>query len=193
MTIKQFLTLLEKIFGAIGSIYLLKSVFHLTPEIIERRSASVYGHNLEEITSISSQKAENVVGLILIILNLLLAVVNASVIPSDVDFCESKCYSIFICVLISIIIFVILLLFSKHLETQYKCKTAMIIARKQLDRSIKSLKILLNEIKSLKYLNEEYFHLELPSGCTNIDFIHKLATYLGESIPEEVQIEEEPI
>jgi hypothetical protein len=193
MTLDQFLTLLATIFGAVGSIYVLKSILRLTPEITERLSATKYGHNFEQIDSLSSQKTEGVTGTCLIIIALLLAVVNTAIMPSSIIVHQNRLYEILLCFILSSIAWLLLFFVGKAVNSHNRRATAHIIAAKTLDRLFKSKNITDYEIRSLRNLSESYLDLKLSQGDTNKEFLESLAIDVGRDFPEDIQIEGDPL
>ena len=82
MNLEQFLSILSALLGSLGSIYVLRNILHLTPDKIEQISASIYGHNPDQIDSLSEQKAENFIGSLLIIFALLIGFLNVIFSPT---------------------------------------------------------------------------------------------------------------
>jgi len=109
MTLEQFLSLVATIFGAVGSIYVLRSILKLTPQVTERISASVFGHNPEIIDSLSTQKAESIVGTYLILIALIIAVINSATTPSSIIVHPNRVLAIVIGVVLSLVVYLLLL------------------------------------------------------------------------------------
>ena len=191
MSLDQFLNLLATIFGAVGSIYVLKSILRLTPEITERLSANMYGHNPNVIDSLSAQKAESVVGTGLIVIALSIALVNAMVMPSNIVVHGNRPYAIFFGIVLSVIVYLLLLTIGNVVNSHHRLATARIIAAKTLDRLFKNSSVPNNEIKSLRYLNDRYLHLELSPDRTSKDLLQLIAKDVGRTVPEGIQIESE--
>jgi hypothetical protein len=191
MTLEQFLSLIATIFGAVGSIYVLRSILKLTPKITERMSATVFGHNPEIIDSLSTQKAESVVGTWLILIALIIAVINSAATPSNIVVNSNRILAILFGVIISAIIYGVLLFFGSKVNSRHRLETARIIAAKTLDRLFQGKKVPLYEIKSLHYLNERFLGIQLPSGLSNKDFLHLVAKDVSCIMPDDLQVEEE--
>jgi hypothetical protein len=192
MTLDQFLILLATIFGAVGSIYVLKSILRLTPEITERLSATMVGHNVAQIDSLSSQKAEGVVGFSLIIIALLHAIGNTTIIPSRIIVHNNRLYAILIAFFLSSIVWLLLFFAGKAVDLHHRRATARIIIAKELDDLLKRKNIRDYDIKSLRYLNERYNIFESTTSYTNKEFLHFLAEDVGRTLPEDMQIEGDP-
>jgi len=191
MTLEQFLNLVAAIFGAVGSIYVLKSILRLTPEITERLSATILGHNPDLIDSLSTQKAESVVGTRLIFIALFIAIANAVVLPSNIIVHPNRLYAILFSIFLSAIVYLLLRIIGNNVNSRHRLATARIIAAKTLDRLFKNKSIPNYEMKSLRHLNDKYLHLELSPDIKNKDFLQLIAKDVGCIIPEGIQIEGE--
>ena len=191
MTLEQFISLVATIFGAVGSVYVLRSILKLTPQVTERISASVFGHNPETIDSLSTQKAESVVGTYLIMIALIIAVINSATTPSSIIVHPNRVLAIFIGVVLSLVVYLILLSVGSRVNSRHRLATARIIAANTLDRLFKSKIVPLYEIKSLRHLNERFLNIRLPSGLSNKDFLQLVANDVARIVPEGIQVEEE--
>ena len=191
MTLEQFLSLVATIFGAVGSVYVLRSILRLTPQVTERMSASVYGHNPEIIDSLSTQKAESVVGTWLILVALVLAVVNAATTPSSIIVHPNRLLAIFISLVLSLVVYLILLFVGSKVNSRHRLATARIIAANALDRLFKSKNVPLYEIRSLRYLNDRFLNIRLPPDLSNKDFLKLVAKDVARMVPEDIQVDEE--
>jgi hypothetical protein len=194
MTLDQFLNLLSTLFGAMGSIYVLKSILRQTPEITERQSATIYGHNPNLIDFLSAQKAEGIVGTSLIVIALIIAFANAAATPSDIAVSQNRLFAICLSLVLAAIVYLPLYLIGKTIDHHHRRDTARIMAAKTLDRlfikkSISSYE-LAPEIKSLRYLNDKYLHLELSTAKTSKEFLRLIAKDAGRTVPDDIQIED---
>lgn len=116
MDLEQFLSILSVLLGALGSIYVLRNILHLTPDRIERISASIYGHNPNHIRSLSEQKAENLIGTVLIIIALIMNILNVIISPSYIIVFPNKLLAILIAILIVCVIYFVMIKISGNVE-----------------------------------------------------------------------------
>lgn len=79
MDLAQFLNLLATSLGAVGSVYVLKSLISLTPDLSAKLAASYYDYSRPQIESLAKQRGESVAGAAAVILALSVAVVNAAI------------------------------------------------------------------------------------------------------------------
>lgn len=191
MTLEQFLTLIATIFGAVGSIYVLKSILRLTPKVTERLSASKYGHNPDIIDSLSAQKAESMIGTCLIGIALVIAIINSAVMPSSIIVHSNRIFAILFGFALSVVVYLLLLLIGSRVNSHHRLETARIITANTLDRLFKNKSVPLYEIKSLRYINEKFLNIELPPDLSNKGFLQLIAKDVSRIIPEGIQVEEE--
>jgi hypothetical protein len=191
MTFDQFLTLIATILGAVGSIYVLKSILRLTPEVTKRLSARTYGHDPNQIDSLSAQKAESVVGTILIILALAIAILNAAFTPSNFVVSPSRLSAILIAVALTVIVCFLLTLIGKRVDSRHRRDVAHIIIAEVLDKLSKSNSVPSSDLRSLRYIADKYLDLKLQPDATPRDFLRSIAMEVGRTLPEDIQIEGE--
>lgn len=189
MMLNQFLSLIANLFGAIGSIYVLKSVLRLSPQSIQQLSATKYGFNADQIDSLLSQKSESVVGTCLIVIALLIAIINAAVNPSKIIVQDNNYICVLLAIFISSVVYLFLVLIGNYINSNYRRSTARIIAARTFERLFKKKIIPYFEVKTLYYLNEKYLHLNLPQDKTCVDHIRLIAIDAGCNWPEDIQIE----
>ena len=193
MTLEQFLSLVATIFGAVGSVYVLRSILKLTPKVTERMSASVFGHNPEIIDSLSTQKAESTVGTYLILIALVIAVINSAATPSSIVVHPNRVLAIFFGVIVSFAVYLILLVVGSRVNSRHRRATAQVIAVRTLERLFTSKNVPLSEIRSLRYLNERFLNIKLSPNLSNRDFLQLIAKDVAVEIPEGIQVEEESL
>lgn len=191
MTLEQFFNLVATIFGTIGSVYVLLSFLQLTPKMTERLAAGRYGHNTELIDSLSAQKAESVVGASLIVIALVIAIVNAVAMPSNIIIYQDRLYAIPISIILAVLTFLILRLARNIVDSHHRLETARIIVGKTLDSLFKDKSASNSDIKSLYYLNDKYLHLQVTPDTTPRDFLRLLAKNTGRVLPDNVRIDGE--
>lgn len=191
MTLEQFLTLIATILGAVGSIYVLKSILRLTPDVIKRLSIHPYGHDPAQIDSLSAQKSESVVGTYLIIIALTIAILNAAFTPSFFVVSSSRFFAILCAFVLSSLVSILSILISKRLESHYRRSVAELIVEECLDDLIAKNAISTADAESLQFLAEKYFGMKLSGGTALRDFLQRVAEEVGRKLPETIQIENE--
>lgn len=191
MTLEQFLSLVATIFGAVGSVYVLRSILKLTPKITERMSASVFGHNPEIIDSLSTQKAESVAGTGLILIALIIALINSATTPSGIIVHPNRILAILLSVVLSVVVYLLLLFVGSRVNSSHRLATARIITVNTLDRLFKNKNVPLYEKKSLRHLNEKFLNIKMSTDLSNKDFLQLIAKDVARIMPEGIQVEEE--
>lgn len=77
MNVNRFLDLLAAVLGAMGSIYVLKGIAALSPNLIERLSRSYWSFSAAQVDALTAQKADSIVGIALVLIALAIAVANS--------------------------------------------------------------------------------------------------------------------
>src|SRR5690349_3346831 len=90
MDVDHFLNLLATLFGAVGSLYVLKGLIALSPEVMSRLSQSYYDYSPTQITALAGQRADGIVGVVVGLVALALGVANIALVPSDVTAFKSR-------------------------------------------------------------------------------------------------------
>jgi hypothetical protein len=90
MDLERFLNLLAAVFGAMGSIYTLKGVAALSPDLIERLSRTYWDLSSAQIDALTGQKADAIVGVVLVIIALVIAIANLALVPTGIRMFESR-------------------------------------------------------------------------------------------------------
>jgi hypothetical protein len=191
MTLEQFLNLVVIIFGAVGSIYVLRSILNLTPQVTERMSAPIFGHNLEIINSLSTQKADGFVGTCLILIALITALINTATTPSSIVVHSSRIFGILFSIVLSAIAYALLLLVGSRVYSRHRRATIRIIASKKLDKLFKNRIVPLYEIESLRNLYENFLNNKIPPDLSNKDFLQLIAKDVSCIMPIGIQVEGE--
>lgn len=190
MDLKEFLDLLFTIIGTIGSIYVLRSITKITPELTEEISASKLGHNPDQIDSISEQKADGLIGNILVIFALIIAIINSAFDFSAILLFETRIYVIILGIIIASIIYYFISLVGKKIDHEHRKKVVMIIIRDHINRVIEKGKIHEYDYLSLKFMSERYLIANHHLSETKIDFIRRLGIIVRKEIPQNIFYED---
>jgi len=187
MDLEQFLSLLSALLGALGSIYVLRNILHLTPDKIERISASIYGHNANHIRSLSEQKAENLIGTVLIMIALIINILNVIISPTNIIVLSAKPLAILISILIVGVIYFVMIKISGNVERNTSREVAKIIISKKLDKLCKSMLIPQSEFQSLCFVCNKFLELNQQKDETDIEFLYRIAHDVGQELPKGVR------
>ena len=131
------------------------------------------------------------VGTGLILIALIIAVINSATTPSSIIVHPNRILAILFSIVLSVVVYLILLLVGSRVNSHHRLSTARIIAANILDRTFKNKNVPLYEIKSLRYLNEQFLNIKLSSSLSNKDFLQFVAKDIARIMPEDIQVEEE--
>lgn len=190
MNLKEFIDLLFTVFGAIGSIYVLRSITRITPEVTEEISATKLGHNPDHIDSISEQKADGLVGNILIIMALIIAITNSALDFSKIQVFTNRIYAIVFVILISIIVYLIIIWIGKKIDKKHRRKVAIIIISDQIDRMMEREIIQGSDVRSLEFMSERYLCLRSNDFETKMDYVVAISKLVEKKFPDNIKFEE---
>ncbi len=190
MTLNQLLSLLATILGAIGAIYVLRSILRLSPYNIERLSATKYGHNIDLMDSLSSQKAEGIVGASLVLFALSISIINEVITPPETLIFANKVQAVFVTFVLAMLIILPMVLIGKIIDSNNRRAAIRIIIANKLDMLFKSNNIPSYELRSLRFLAERYFKLKPKSNDPPMDLLRRLAKDVGRTVPDKIEIKE---
>lgn len=190
MNLEQFLSILSALLGALGSIYVLRNILHLTPDKIEQISASKRGHNPDQIDSLSEQKAENFIGSLLIIFALLIGFLNVVFSPSNINTFSNKFLAILIAISISGFIYFFMVQISKVVKNNTRKAIAKILISQKLDKSIKGIEIPKFEFRSLCFTSNRFLGLNQRKDESDIAYLHRIAKIADRQLPIDIEIVE---
>ena len=190
MNLEQFLSILSALLGALGSIYVLRNILHLTPDKIEQISASKRGHNPDQIDSLSEQKAENFIGSLLIIFALLIGFLNVIFSPSNITTFSNKFLAILIAISISCVIYFFMVKISKLVEKNTHEAVAKILISEKLDKLFKRIKVPKFEFSSLCFISNRFLELNQRKDESDIEYLHRIAKVADRKLPTDIEIVE---
>jgi hypothetical protein len=132
MELDRFLNLLAAVFGAFGSIYVLKAIASLSPDLTMRLSSSYVGFNPPQIESLAKQNADSNVGIALLAFALIIAVVNLAFVPTSVRFIEWR-YAMALVAALTGIAWIALTLISNGIYRKHKLAVGRLWTKQRLE------------------------------------------------------------
>ena len=165
MDLNHFLNLVATLFAAMGSIYVLKGIASLSPNLIERLSRSYVGFGAAQIDSLTAQKADSIVGIALVAIALATSVVTTALVPAGVPFVARQPVAVALALVIAGGTYLPLVLVGKFVRKRQRVAVGRIITAQGIQ-----------ELMALNHLSER-----------SIGSLHNYARALGWRIEESEQ------
>jgi hypothetical protein len=183
MDVDKFLDLLAAVFGALGSIYVLKGVAALSPNLIERLSSTYYDFSSAQIDALTAQKADSIVGIVLVLIALAIAVVNSAFVPQGMQMFERRAVGIALVVGLTGLAYIALTFSGDALQRHDKLAVSRIITKRALEDLFKRGKLPASEVSSLKVYARTLLTMTVDDSETARSLVNRLATEVGVQVP----------
>jgi len=106
MSLIKIFDLLSLIIGFAGTLFMIKGISKLTPDIMAELSKTKIGYNPDQVKNISIQKADTMTGFILVIMAFSVQIITRVCVEGNI-FCITYWQDLFILTLVVIVILVI--------------------------------------------------------------------------------------
>jgi len=190
MGLDRFLNLLAAVFGAMGSIYVLKGIAAQSPDLIGRQSGSYWGFNAAQIKALTAQKADAVVGIVLVIFALVIAIVNIALVPSDMHMFDRRAIGIALVAVLSGAVYITLAFSGAAIQRHEKVAVGRIITAELLDELFKTGKLPASQIGSLKVYGRTLLGMEIHDSELPRNILSRVANEVGREVPENLDFPE---
>ena len=183
MDVDKFLDLLAAVFGALGSIYVLKGVAALSPDLIERLSSTYFDFSSAQIDALTAQKADSIVGIVLVLIALAIAVVNSAFVPQGMQMFERRSVGIALVVGLTGLAYIALAFSGDALRRHDKLAVSRMITKRALEELFKNGKLPASEVSSLKVYARTLLAMTVDDSETPRSLVNRLAIEVGIQVP----------
>jgi len=185
MDLDRFLNLTAAVFGGMGSIYVLKALALLSPNIIERLSRTYVGFNIAQIDSIAAQKADSIVGMVLVALALVIAIVNFAFVPSSQPIRVGNWgVSIALVGALAGVVYVSLFFVGDAIRRSEKRAVCRLIATEEVGELLESKRLPEGAVGSLRAWARILLEMQVDDSEPPQQLLRRVAKELGLNIPE---------
>jgi hypothetical protein len=184
MELDRFLNLLATVLGGMGSIYVLKALASLSPNIIARLSSTYIGFSPVQIDSLARQKADNIVGIVLVLIALVIAILNLAFVPSDVRIIERRSVAVTLVAALAGVIYVALFFVGNAVRQSQKLTVGRLIATDALNRLLKRERLPVSEVGSLRAYALTLLEMQIDESEPPRQVLQRLAKELDLIIPD---------
>ncbi len=184
----SFLKLMEisaAIMGFIGTIFLTRGVLGQTPQSMLLQVSTFVDLNIEQLNTISKQKADYMFGFILISISFAIQVI---ILLADFVVFEISCTfiifstSIIILLLVIILLFILNMIFRKYNVQKMK----NLYVKNYLSRTFKDPQLTKINIDSIKQISCHLCDFDRRTNETDEQFLNRLSKFLDIDIPDDI-------
>lgn len=183
MNCDRFLTLLATMVGVVGSLFLAKGAFGLTPDIMARLAETGWGFNGAQVSSLAAQKANAVCGVILVLLAFLINLVRLALVDEKTPCFGTKEIGFVMAGAATFILWVIFLFINHGIRDHQKHQIGLVITGRHLDDIIQSGKVGPGHVKDLRITTEKLLALNLSEREDDEEFFKKIVQLTGRNLP----------
>jgi len=183
MDLDRFLNLLVAVFGAMGSLYVLKGLLALSPNPMERMVRTYVGFNLLQIDALAAQKADSIVGVVLVVIALVLAIVNIAVVPEGVRAIPSRGVALGVAAVLAGGMYVALVFIGGSIYKHQKRAVGRIITSQYVDSLLEKKQLTKNQVPSLSVYAHTLLDLQVGHNQSPRDLLRMLAAEVGKEVP----------
>jgi hypothetical protein len=186
MALDRFLNLVATLFGGVGSIYVLRSLLAMTPDVMERLSRSYFDFSTPQVEALASQKADGIVGTTLVVIALLIAAVTIAFVPDGLRVFESKAIGIGLAVGVTAIAAVVVVLIGDGIQKHQKHAIGRVIVGLDVDRVVKEGRLTPDDASLFRIQARTLLDWTVDEQESASKLFGRLAAYSGRSIPPQL-------
>jgi hypothetical protein len=191
MSLDRFLNLLAAVFGAMGSIYVLNGLLRLTPDLMARLATPRWGFNPEHVDSLATQKADSIVGAVLVVIAFLLAAINLVFVPDGIRTFDTLWVALALVAAIAVASYAALVAAGSAIYRKQKRAVGRIMAAHNLEQDILPAKRLtLSGAKTLRYWARELLEMSVDDSEPPRLLLNRFAEAVGKQVPADFDFSE---
>jgi hypothetical protein len=184
MDLDRFLNLLASVFGALGSVYVLKGIAGLSPDLIERLSRSYWGFSAAQIDSLTAQKADAIVGIALVLIALVISIVNQALVPPVIRVFESWAMGIALVAVLAGAAYLALAFSGAAVQRHQRLAVGRLITTQEISALLEAGKLPSSEVDSLKAYGRTLLGLAIDDSEVPRALFMRIANEVGLAVPE---------
>jgi len=190
MQIDRLVSIIAVIVGFAGSLFLLKGVLRLTPDIMAKLSQAYMGYNISMVKNVSSQKADIMSGAILVLIAFSLEAFRLILIREPFTVFDNFWLGTCIAGALALLIIGVLFAVNVGLTAKYENATKRELVKFYLQKHLADGQVNRNELKSIEQNSKSLLGIERKEQETGVEFIHKIAKLVDIQVPPDIQVEE---
>lgn len=183
MDLDKFLNLLATIFGTLGSIYVMLSIMAMSPDLMLRQAQTYWDFSTPQIEALASQKAENLVGFVFVVIAFMLATITIAFVPDGVRAFESKWLALALAAVLAGGLYATLHFVSQGISRHQKLAIGKIVTSRYIDQIISRGRMEIADSVSLPVYARELLELNVPIGESTRSLTQRVAIEVGKTLP----------
>lgn len=190
MQIDRLISIIAVIVGFAGSLFLLKGVLRLTPDIMAKLSQAYIGYNISMVKNVSYQKADIMSGATLVLIAFSLEAFRLIFIREPFTVFDNFWLGTCIAGALALLIIGVLFAVNVGLAAKYENATKRELVIFYLQKHLADGQVNRNELKSIEQNSKSLLGIERKEQETGVEFIHKIAKLVDIQVPPDIQVEE---
>lgn len=190
MDLDRFLNLIAALLGAVGAVYVLKSVAALSPDVIERLSRTYWDFSVAQIDSITAQKADAIVGIALVLLASAIGITNEAFVPEGIRLRQSRSRALFLAGALAVVAYFVLAVAGSAVQAHQKRAVVHAIVSKDLSELLAAGKLPTGSLSTLRVYAHDLLGLSESTDESARALLTKVAKEVGFVVPENLDYSE---
>jgi hypothetical protein len=190
MELDRFLNLLAATVGAMGSLYVLKGIAGLSPQLIERLSRTYFDFSSAQVNALTAQKADALIGIALVMTAFGIAVLNLAVTPSGTMLFESRAAGVGIVAAAVVLAWPMLYFTAKSIQARQAHLVNFIIAKSGIQEILNIGKLSPAYVPNLPVFAVALLGMTVDEGETPRKLFERLGARVGLAIPVDFDFSE---
>lgn len=190
MDLDRFLNLIAALLGAVGAVYVLKSVAALSPDVIERLSRTYWDFSVGQIDSITAQKADAIVGIALVLLASAIGITNEAFVPESIRLRQSRSGALFLAGALAVVAYFVLAVAGSAVQAHQKRAVVHAIVSKDLSDLLAAGKLPTGSLSTLRVYAHDLLGLSVSTDESARSLLNRVAQEVGFVVPENLDYSE---
>ena len=183
MNLDRFLTLLAVMVAFIGSIFLLKGILALSPDIMAKQARAYYGHSLPQIQALAGQKADAICGVAFVAIAFLLQIINLALVDEGITSFGSKMMGVITAIALSAVLSLTLLSINYGIRERQKNAIGGVLADQKLERIFTTKTVTIADTKELENLAKVLLNIDVSNMDDPEVLLGRVAEVVGKEVP----------
>jgi len=178
MSLDRILSIVAALLGVSGSILLAKGTLKLTPDVIAKQSQAYWGYNKSQLENITSQKADFICGIPLILIAFLVQIINLIFVYDSLKIYPFR-WAILLIICFAFPVLIITFLINKFLVKKYRIDSQRALAKEWLLQDLEKHKISHGSWESLLKNAVHLYNMKKIDNESPVDFLKRYSAFFG--------------
>ncbi len=183
MCLDRFLTLLAVIIAFLGSIFLLKGILALSPDLMAKQVQTYLGYSLPQIQAQAGQKADAICGVAFVAIAFLLQMINLALVDEGITSFGSKMMGVITAIALSAVLSLTLLSINYGIRERQKNAIGGVLADQKLERIFTKKTVTIADTKELENLAKVLLSIDVSNVDDPEVLLGRVAEVIGKEVP----------